>query len=543
MNRTVFGVIFGVLLLGAVFFYASLQLRLRHARQTDPDVRVIRFAHPYLDQQMKRALDEAAARYEASQRAAGRRVIVEQIPVPARMYAAWARTQFVGGTAPDLIVISPRLLISDELTVRYLLPMRGAVDEPNPHNVGTPLEGRPWRRTFVDGLEVTGFNPSLMDVYAVPLATSTVRLFYNRSLLRALTGREEIPGDLEEFLDLCREVSGRQGRAGTVFPMAGSGHHAEIFLEYYFGLHTQRLRAEIDLAGELYADVLELNTSYLRGLWSLDHPAVRQGLATVRALALNMQPGFERMGREDALFLFLQERALMLPTSSWEATTILEQARFEVGVATYPLPDFASPQNVRFMNGRPSEAGHFEYGGVALSAASRDPDAALDFLRFLTSHAEAGSLASMSGTLPAVEGVEPKGLLRAFTPYLDGYMQGFTLRSLGPNTRGRFNRTMHSLYEPRGSVERFLEAIQPGYEAAVRDDLRSWARLARQTVMWQDSLLAANRALAEGVDARGEAARAGRRLHSLLDTQTLRESLDVWVWHELSAGPERISDR
>jgi raffinose/stachyose/melibiose transport system substrate-binding protein len=107
---------------------------------------VIRFAHSGLEPAVVAAFDELAASYMARRP----EVQVEQLTVPPRLYRSWIRTQLVGGTAPQLIELTPQ--VTQDLLSRFFLPLTPWIRSPNPYNAATPLQDVPWQSTFRDNL-------------------------------------------------------------------------------------------------------------------------------------------------------------------------------------------------------------------------------------------------------------------------------------------------------------------------------------------------------------------------------------------------------
>jgi ABC-type glycerol-3-phosphate transport system substrate-binding protein len=134
--------------------------------------------------------------------------------VPGNVYRQWLRTQLTGGTAPDIIEFGFFIGGVGDLPARYFDPITSWVEEPNPHNQGTALEGVRWRDTFVDGLDSPeGYIRDLNNYYAITLCVVTIRLFYNEDLLREITGSAEPPASYADFVALGESLAGRRGPA------------------------------------------------------------------------------------------------------------------------------------------------------------------------------------------------------------------------------------------------------------------------------------------------------------------------------------------
>ena len=158
-----------IVILGGIFALSFWQV-IGSRVSRDPDVTVIRIAHWLLHSGMREDFDEAGRDYEALHPD----VKVEQIAVPIKGWGSWARTQLIGETAPEVLGASG---LSPALHRRYLIPISEYLEEPNPYNVDTDLEGIPWRDTFVDGLtNQVVYNRDLGEHFGVMLQMNSMAL-------------------------------------------------------------------------------------------------------------------------------------------------------------------------------------------------------------------------------------------------------------------------------------------------------------------------------------------------------------------------------
>lgn len=478
----------GFALLLGTFAISLVNIARRAGEQRDPSVRIIRIAHWQLEDGASRAIDAVAREYE--RRHPG--VRIEQMRVPERVYPNWVTTQLVGGTAPDLIQIGKG--IDSERTARYFRPITDEVFRPNPHNRDTPLADTPWRETFVDGM-IGGFDDALQDYYGAPLFMATVRMYANLTLLRQLTGSDELPRTLDEFLalsNLVREQAARTGR--VIVPVAGSKYNAPILIERLFRSTTQRLALELSDNRQMIPNSDLLTLGLLRDEWNLRTPAIQASLTLAGQVGSVMQPGFLQLAREDATFLFQQGRALFIATGSWDATTLMEGGSFEIGVFDLPAPSSGNPDYGRYVLGRHSEAGARSYGPFGITRTSAHPELALDFLRFLTSMPHNQLFADESGWLPVVNGVTPAPSIAPFAPVFEGYPDGFSL-NLGADTQRVVDNHMHLLFSPDAGVERFITGVESSLRAAARSDLDRILRVRANQIARADLLVNAEEIL------------------------------------------------
>jgi len=497
------GPLVALALLLAVFVASAWRLARPHRTASGDEARVvIRFAHSYLEAGVREAFDELARDYERLHPG----VRVEQLAVPERVYLNWIITQFVGGTAPDLVQVV-RGLYTDHYT-RYLSSFGDQVDLPNPYNDDTAIAGGAWRDSFLDGMAGT-YNEDLQDYYTVSVFPNTNRFFYNRDLLRELTGRDVPPSNYDEFLAVCVRIRERATELSRpVVAVAGSRQHAPFLLDELFRCGTQRFGHRFDPRRLGQPDLEAAYFAYLAGDWQLTDAAPLAALRMVRETGLHFQTGFTQLGREDALFAFIQGRAVMLTASSFEAHGITTLAEFPVGVAALPLPTPDHPIYGRFIAGPAWEKGANATGGFGLTQASAHPKVAQDFLYFITSQQANRRFVARTGLLPAIVGVEPTPAMAVFAPRVTGESPGFDLRS---NVEVRRLTDIHlgELFGPdNAALERFAARYAAEYGEAMRASLVRPQRLRLRNLMRNDLALEAARqiAMVHGASRRQDAA-------------------------------------
>jgi ABC-type sugar transport system, periplasmic component len=483
---------------------------------------VIRFAHVTIHPGIIRAYDDAIRDYEKLN--PGVRVV--QMPVPIRMWSAWLRTQMVGGNAPDLADMDRGQ--PDEFLARYFLPLDEWVEQPNPYNVGTELEGRRWRETFINDLRSgRAYRVNLQQVYGIPFTIQTVRLFANANLLREITGSTKVPENYAELIALCHEIEAYSERTGrTILPFAGSVNHTHHYLNRLFGSQTQRLmnepavnvhRSFVPIVPEVY---MTAYLAYLRGSWSWRDPAVASGLTMMREIAGYTTTGFLQLQRDDSLFQFAQGRALFLPTGSWDADTILAGVPFPMAILPVPLPTTDDGVRGSLTLGPISDLSETPGNAVGVARSSRHPEIAVDFLRYLTSQPVSRRVMQDSNRLSSILGVAPPESIAGFAPRLHGFPLGFHpgLTPEGSEAERVYRSLLHRLVSRGGSVEDFTDAIERVFPAAIMADLRRFNATARETSRVDDALLVAG-----WVGPEAKEATTSRRLDLMLETQTLRE--------------------
>jgi raffinose/stachyose/melibiose transport system substrate-binding protein len=504
----------GFSLLAAAFIVSLWRVSTRSAEEARGDIIRIRFAHWQLEAGIEDGFNQLAREYERLHP----NVRIEQLRIPERIYANWITTQLVGGTAPDLIQLGGgQFGMTTDRQARYFIPLGDLVDRPNPYNEGTELEGVPWRNTFVDGME-GAFSDDLYDYYGATIFVATVRVYYNREMMREITGSDQPPATYDDFIALCERVQQWAAeRNRLVVPIAGTRYNAPYMLEDLFRSQTQRLTFETQNSRRWVQDTEEGFARLLRGDYSLRDPAMSAAFNLMGSFGRFMPPGFMQLGREDGTFYFVQGRALMISTGSWDVASLASQAPFEIGVFRFPLPMPDHPRYGQQTLGRLSEGALRSYGPLGLYRGSRHPEQAMDFLQFITSQPANRTFAKESGWLPVVVGVEPSGLAKAFMPDLEGIPPGFTYR-WGSDTQRVIDNNLHHLFGRRGA-DAFIEAVEHALPDAIRADLRRGSRNRGNNLARNDSVFEALRRQAMA----GEDPTAARKLEILIEAQNAQE--------------------
>lgn len=476
----------GFALLVLCFVVALVRVFHRQADEADPDTRTIRFAHWQLESGLRDAFDSVAREYMKNHPG----VRVEQLAVPERTYAQYYRTQLIGGTAPDIFAIG--IGNNDEILARFFTPLTPWLEEPNPYNVGTELEGVPWRDTFIDGLN-SKYNQNLLDYYMISTAMFTVRVYYNQALWREILDDRPIPETYEDFRQACEDIQAFATETGrSILPIAASKYNGPQLMEKLFESQTQKLKLSLDPAHVLNTGNVDIVLPYLQGEWSLETPAIRSAIELTHEVARFMTPGFSQLGREDAAFYFVQNRAVMITSGSWDATSLRSQAPFEIGVFAVPIPSSDHPDYGPFTLGRASEGDTNTEGSFGIVRQSPHFELALDFLQFLSSRPGNQIYADESGWLPAILGVEPDPLIKPFMPAIDGELKGFFFKfdNLGANTQGLYENAL-SLLERRDGVDHYAETMRERLPGAIRGDLELRVRNNKQNTIRQDTTVGA----------------------------------------------------
>jgi ABC-type glycerol-3-phosphate transport system substrate-binding protein len=455
-------------ILGA-FSWSAWQVYTHRRAEAAPGKVVIRVGHWLLHAGMRESFDEAAADYMRLHPD----VSIEQLPVPIRAWPSWLRTQLVGGTAPD---ITGMLGANEELATRHFLPLTDHITAPNPYNTGTPLEGVPWADTYVDGMAaMRSLTPTSGDIHGVNLQINTLRLYYNKHLLKEVTGSDTPPADYASLRALEDQVARyNEARGKRLTPIASCGPYSQYFFDRLLPSQTQKLAIELSPSRNFQVPVIELARLTMKGDLSFTGtPEFAASLRLLRDVSALMTIGYESRQRDDALFDFLQEKAVMIYAGSWDYGVFVRDGDFPVGVTRLPLPTADDPVYGRFVLGPPSEANGTPEATLGIVRTSQHPEIALDFLHFLTSHAVARKFSDKSLRMSAIAEVPPPASAPELAPQLEGEIAGFMPDFNyygGSNANQVFKRNLHLLMGPTGSVQAFAEKLDAEIPRALRQD-------------------------------------------------------------------------
>jgi raffinose/stachyose/melibiose transport system substrate-binding protein len=387
------------------------------------------------------------------------------------------------------------------------------------------------------------YRDALADYYGIPTFTVSTRIYYNRDLMEEIIGRDEAPTTYRELLAICERVQAfsslPENVSRKIIPIAGSKYNAPYFTSSLFQSQVQTLHLEIiDQPPTLKPSYDDILLGYLKGSWSFtDTPQVGSGLQLMRDLGQYMQPGFLQLGREDSTLYFVQGRALMIATGSWDATSIMRQAAeagFEVGVFKLPIPGKEDPEYGEYVLGQASEADTKALGAFGLYRFSENSAVAIDFMRFVTSQQGNQLFVDVSKWPPAILGVDPPPETEPFMPLMDGVVDGFSLTNsnMGPEPVRFVDNNLFKLLRRNGGVEDFVAAMEEGYGTIVATSLQE-DRLpgAYRAVRQQDSTIAALAWQAAQGGATAEEANA--KVISLLENQSGQDSTIAYLEYEL----------
>ncbi|NCA82713.1 MAG: carbohydrate ABC transporter substrate-binding protein, partial [Opitutae bacterium] len=312
---------FALLVVFAVFVWSAIVIAVYRAQQTPPGSIVIRLGHWQLEASVREGLDEMARLYRETHP----NVIIIQDAIPEGTYGQWVSTQLMGGTAPDIMQVGAMLPDNIWLSYynRYFAPLTRYVNTPNPHNAGTDIADMPLRQTFKDGMK-TAYVTEMQEYMSIPLSLFGVRIFYNKDLLKKITGRDVAPLDYRDFLAVCQKIRDTTNPVSgqAYIPIAGSAYHfghwdGMMFSPVTYGAFR---RADFNRDGTVGND--ETFVGFKTGLLDFHYAPYACWFKMIREVTDFFQTGYTGLGRDEAVFLFAQQRAVFMTTGTWDARSL-----------------------------------------------------------------------------------------------------------------------------------------------------------------------------------------------------------------------------
>ena len=370
------------LLLALAFYIISVIMVFRFQRGgdiLDKNVKTITFAHWSLEDGFREGFDEAIKLFEEYKAKQGQKVKVLQTTVPFPGYAQWFMTQLIGRDPADVIKIGA----SSDIQNQYFTPLSQYIGNPNPFNKGTPLEGVPWKDTYVDDMRGS-LDWNYAEYYGVGICVHTFRMYVNMELLHKATGSRKLPETLTEWLSICEKMREYGKKIGKpVIPVGVRGFDRgtiNSLLSYY----QSQLNADLnDTLPEFCGDISAVDI--FKGLEDGKISRERQlaAVSVIAEIGKYFCDGFPSTDLEQTKFLFFTGNVGFFPEGTWNAFSMINNSPFEVEIIDVPVigPDH---KYSKFFSGRPYEQG--AVGAMfGIPKASKNFGLALEFLQFITS--------------------------------------------------------------------------------------------------------------------------------------------------------------
>lgn len=452
---------FAVFVVIGIFAWSVIYIRMHRAKESPPGTITLRIGHWQLEASVREAFEEMAKDYQKMHP----NIRIVQDAIPESTYGQWVSTQLMGGTAPDIMELGLGLPYQIWLSYynRYFVPLSRYVNQPNPYNVGTDLEGVPLRNTYKDGMR-NSYNEEMQEYVNIGLSQFGVRIFYNRDLLRELTGLDEPPLNYRAFLDVCRKIGEQKDPKGKNYvAIAGSKYHVGMWEWMMTDPLTYGGIKQVDFNRDGFAGNDETFVAFKTGRVNLHYPPYAAKFKVLREVTDHFQSGYTGLTRDEAVMMFAQQRAVFMTTGTWDARSLQEQSKglFEVGVMEFPVP-VDDHEYGHLVEGKVYERpmSGFPFG---VTRTSKHQDVAIDFLLFLAGKKQNEKMNRIIGWIPAIIGAEMDPLLKAFEPNLVGVYSGMNL-NIGGETQVKWMQ-IFSLYQVRQiSFEELVAEFEPFYK-------------------------------------------------------------------------------
>ncbi|MBI1337323.1 MAG: extracellular solute-binding protein [Phycisphaera sp.] len=477
------------------FAWSALSIYTHRPDKAPPGVDItLRICHWQLETGVRDAFNEMAADYQKLHP----NVRIVQEAIPESTYGQWITTQLMGGVGPDLVEVGkvPYNVLLGYYN-RYMMPLSTYTAQPNPYNAGTEFEGVPWRKTYKDAMR-GGYVEEVQEYMAIPLSQFGIRIFYNRGLFKQLTGMDTPPQDFRGFIAVCEKIKTRRDPEGRFYtPITASKYHIGYWDAYISDILTFNTihRADFNRDGAVGSD--ELFVACKTGRLDMGYEPFRARFGVLRLLCDQFQPGFTGLSRDEAVFLFAQQKAVFIATGTWDASSLMEQARgtFDVGVMNFPAVEPDDPEFGFAYAGPRYERpeGAFKFG---ITRTCEHPEVALDFLRFLASKQGNEKMNQVIGWIPAIRDTELRPMLRAFEPNLEGVFSCDPFQNLGGETFIRWEQLMALFHVGQITYDQLRKQYEPFYLTKGVNELAENQRNRRRGVFRDDQFLAGFRARA-----------------------------------------------
>lgn len=377
------------------------------------EAKTITIAHWQLEDGFRQGFGEAIKKYEELKAKEGIKVKVVQTTVPVRGYQQWFVTQLISGSPADII----ELMGGSQLQNQYFVPLSNYIALPNPYNKGTPLDGIPWKDTYVDGM-----NGALDTVYAEYFGVGTffhvMRVYVNKDLVTKATGSSQMPKTYDQWIECCKKLREYGKKIGKPIIPIGVRGLDKGTLAYLFQQYFSQLNGNLNDAPLMFSGAAP--GGYEMFTWMAENKINRDRLLEAvdltKELGRNFCEGFSSTDLEQTKFLFFTGNVGFFPEGTWNAWSMVKNSPFEVEVINIPV---IGPNNRYYTDftGQTSELGVGVGGKFGITKSSKNFDLALDFLHFLTSY-KMNQITMMDYCKwpPAVIKAEYKGLLQKFRP-------------------------------------------------------------------------------------------------------------------------------
>ncbi|HPO90461.1 MAG TPA: ABC transporter substrate-binding protein [Victivallales bacterium] len=453
---------YALLVILLVYVIAIISVVTYRINEAPPGTITIRISHWQLESGVRDAFNKLAEEYQKLHP----NVRIIQEAIPESVYGQWLSTQIIGGTAPDIVEMG---MIPYQLMIayynRYCMVLTPYINKPNPYNKNNEFANVTFRNTYRDGMSAAYVN-EMQEFMTIPLSAFSIRVFYNKDLLKKLTGSDKIPKNYQEFKSICKKIAEKKDNKGRPYTaIVGSKYHFGMWNYGMADILTYRLMEKADFTRDAYVSNDEFFSAIRSGVMTFKERPIMSMLQVTRFISDNCQPGFTGLNRDDGVLLFAQQRAVFMTTGTWDARSLQQQTKgkFELGIMDFPIP---TPDDPEFGDLVPGP--RYENPGVgfmfAVNRMSKSSETALDFLMFLASKENNERLNKIIGWIPAIKNTSMDAILEGFEPNYEGIYGNFN-PYLGGETWIKWFQ-LNSLYQVNRefTAEQFVSEFEPFYK-------------------------------------------------------------------------------
>ena len=459
---------------------------------TEPGTITIRVAHFTLDPQFRIFLTEAARAYEKRHP----HVRIRPMDVPRQVYLQWQRTQIVGEMAPEIMQFAYFNPGVEDMVMHRFAVLDPWVEKPNPYRTEADADSMPWRDTFIDGLNSRdAYSEKLRAYFGIPLIVGGYQFYYNESMRKERVGGGQ-EWTYQEFIPLKDRLNDSTVAGGDphqVMPMSSSLYSSYVWFKMLFSSVTQSLQFSLDRNYDFQLSGRDAALGFLEGRWNYHSEEVQVALKLMREASSQMSPGFAQLQKPDGIMEFAQQRSFGVAGGHVDLTYLKEVASFEIGAASFPVPDQDDPVYGNYVRGPLLE---LAMGSSLTLGVLRSPvqEQAIDFLQFLTGTEMMTLLNSQTGWRVAADPQfdASKSKLKL------GYPSNLYDMMNGRGNNMTYLQNAHRLFARNGGVEAFADQMDAESPADFVNWIGSQTATLRQTLRQQEMAIMAHWALGQG---------------------------------------------
>ncbi|MBQ7794850.1 MAG: extracellular solute-binding protein [Clostridia bacterium] len=365
-------------------------------------------------------------------------VEIELLVQPVQRYSSWIMERQSESNLPTIMYNEKANIIKmDKSGLIYHLDK--VLEAPNEYQENTV-----WKEIFDE--EKLNYTVDLEGKLglAIPLSSLGLAVYYNKDIYRE--NGLSVPKTWNEFLGNCAVIE-----KNGINPIAFMAQKKDAVNWLQWAICTNAFGkrflgdGKINIDGNNVISQFEMANSVASGAYDVTvepyKSTYREYLVMVQQFAKYAHDsiGLDEDGAKEQ---FINGRAAHIFTGSWEMTNLLKNDKLEFEAGVVPFPAFTEENTA--------------YGGEQLTIRTTtclavtkmqgetettpEQEAAVDFLKFLTSKKEYSKYAANTGTIPTVKGIESESDWKSF----EGTASAIEMFSIG-NYDGSYAVTMRAI--------------------------------------------------------------------------------------------------